>query len=103
MIPNFESFRPNFPTDAAEEQAILARTLDANAALLDEYEQSFKEIVALQKLRNSLTQDAGKACSFQDELKFMISRLQPRIKKERDELGLKPGAKVPEPKELPKP
>ena len=103
IVPNFESFRPNFPNEAADERAFLAKTLEANVALIDEYERSFKEVIAMQKLRNSLMQDGGKALRFSDEMKFMNARLQPRIKKERDDLGLKPGAKVPEPKELPKP
>jgi hypothetical protein len=39
----------------------------------------------------------------QEELKAIIAAYKPRIKKERDELGLRPNAKVPPPNELSKP
>lgn len=101
--PDFKALRPSFPADAAEEKAMLARTLDANAALLAEIDEMLKEHVALQKLRNSMTTDVDNARDMTLELKRFLEAYKPRIKKERDELGLRPGVKVPEPKALPKP
>lgn len=103
VVPDLKTIRPSFPAEAAEEKAMLARTLDANAALLAETDEVLKEYMALKKLRNSLTNDVEKARDMTQELKRFLDTFKPRVKKERDELGLRPGAKVPEPKELPKP
>jgi RNA polymerase sigma factor (sigma-70 family) len=102
-VPELKTFRPTFPAEAAEEKAMLARTLNENAALLAEIDDVMKELAALQKLKNSHITDVEKARDMTLELKRFLEAFKPRIKKERDDMGLRPGAKVPEPKELPKP
>ena len=82
---------------------MLARTLNENATLLAEIDEAMKELAALQKLKNSLITDVEKARDMTLELKRFLEAFKPRVKKERDDLGLMPGAKVPEPKALPKP
>jgi RNA polymerase sigma factor (sigma-70 family) len=103
VVPDVKTIRPLFPAEAAEEKAMLARTLDANAALLAEIDDVMKELAALHKLKNSYTTDVDKARELTLEFKRLLEGVKPRIKKERDDLGLRPGVKVPEPRELPKP
>lgn len=102
-LPDMRKERPLFPAEAAEEKILLERSLKMNSELIKEIDSLNQELIALQKLRFSMTRDVDKARDDTEQLKRMIEALKPRIKKERDDIGLRPGAKVPDPQPTTKP
>jgi hypothetical protein len=102
-IPDLKALRPSFPAEAAEEKAILAKTNFENRERIAELEALLKEHTALLKLRNVAQSDLEKARALSEELKRMIDTYKPRIQFERNNLGLRPDAKIPDPKDLIKP
>ena len=94
---NWLALRPDFPTDVAKESEWLTRTRQENAELIAELEDLFKDHVKLMKLRNALHTDSLKVGYYSIEIKSLVEGYRLRVKHERDQLGLRPGAKIPDP------
>jgi DNA-directed RNA polymerase specialized sigma24 family protein len=92
--------RAAFKADSAEEKETLVKQQKANLMKIQALEEAFTEQIALLKLQNALELDPEKNHALGDILERMLETFLPRNKKLRDELGLRPNARIPKPEEL---
>jgi DNA-directed RNA polymerase specialized sigma24 family protein/Tol biopolymer transport system component len=92
--------RAAFKADSAEEKETLVKQQKANLMKIQALEEAFTEQIALLKLQNALELDPEKNHALGDILERMLETFVPRNKKLRNELGLRPNARIPKPEDL---
>jgi RNA polymerase sigma factor (sigma-70 family) len=103
VMGDLAAMRPVFPADTNVEKLILDLQSKQTLMLLNQIERLQADSIALMRLKINLTNDLEKTKDIQQQLNDLIRALEARNKKDRDDLGLKPGAKIPDVKEVPKP
>jgi hypothetical protein len=93
--PDLRTLRARFPADTDADKKALAKLVEDNRLLVTALEEQLREHAALLALTGQLAKDVDRAEEQNDELKRMLDAFKAKNKKLRDEIGLRPGAGVP--------
>ncbi|MFO0850037.1 MAG: DUF1559 domain-containing protein [Gemmataceae bacterium] len=97
-VPDLEKMRPSLPAESDEEQAELKRLAAENQGLLVVIEEAMQKQVKLWALMNGSSTEVAKLEELNRMLKWYTAEIfGPLSKRYRDELGLRPGAAIPDP------
>jgi hypothetical protein len=93
--PELKTFRAPLTAETPEEKAALKKLLERNQKLIAEIDELMREHVKLLGTKNQVIGDWDLAEEQAEKLKQIADALRAKNKQIRDDLGLRPGATIP--------